>query len=271
MRKRLEDQAPALRFDCQEDALNYARKLVEDSNHFLASHGTDILERYKNGDAVLEVKVRIINGDHFTPCDYDFIIGVVPKWRREPDNPGRGDGMPKFRCVRSFDSDFKLYEDCVLVGIDYFAEGPQELIPVLVWLERSKQRPEFLRYVLRMPFKFTFEVGIAPTKREVTHFGWRDPACDQNGGVSGVIQNFAQIIDGIPGNLGEISGDVLVTFQFMNSFLGSFRILLNSTSVGIRFFERSKMGFEIADMKLCPREFTVCAKERIVHFRVSSI
>ena len=58
----------------------------------------------------------------------------------------------------------------MLVGVSHPVEGPKQIIPSFVWLERAKQGPDFLRDVLG----FSFEVGEIAYDRKSSILGVRD-------------------------------------------------------------------------------------------------
>jgi len=67
-------------------------------------------------------------------------------WREKYSDLGTGT-VPNSHVFRSLDINRKHCEHCVLIGADYLVQGPEKVIPSLVWLEPSKQRDDFRRKI----------------------------------------------------------------------------------------------------------------------------
>jgi hypothetical protein len=63
-----------LRFESHDDALNYADKLVEDGNRWLAVHELNVADRYVSG----ELEIRINFRARRTAEEYRFIFRPIP-------------------------------------------------------------------------------------------------------------------------------------------------------------------------------------------------
>ena len=63
-----------LRFESHDDALDFARKSVEDGNRWLAVHKLDIAERYARG----ECEIRLICTARLKVAEYHFIFRAIP-------------------------------------------------------------------------------------------------------------------------------------------------------------------------------------------------
>ena len=50
----------SVRFDSQEDALNFARQCVEDSNRWLATYDLNFVKRYEKGELAIVIKFVVI-------------------------------------------------------------------------------------------------------------------------------------------------------------------------------------------------------------------
>ena len=71
----LEDsQSGSLRFSSPQDALDFGRQCVEDGNCFLSTNRFDIVERYRQGEIVIQLNLGANGRDGY----YDLLFGEVP-------------------------------------------------------------------------------------------------------------------------------------------------------------------------------------------------
>ena len=159
-------------------------------------------------------------------------------------------------CLISGENDAKWSQDFVFVAYADIIQGPEQIIPSLEWLERAKQRPNFLRYILRIPNRRFSEVFLGPRERElaVTRI---DLAGSNSDGVSGVIEGFAQVIGGIPGDLADRFRQLHSDLDFMNDFIGEVRIGPRDAEVRATLLERLDSPPEVLYVILCSRKLAV--------------
>lgn len=256
-----QSDAPCLSFGSHQDALDYADKVVEDCNGFLAAHNLNVIEAYERGDAYLVLQVGVIGG---APCEHDLLFGAIPHdWG--VDHPewfgyslqdlqaGKGE-LPR---PPGIDSDGS--QDCVFVSTTYLVQCPERVIPSLVWLERPKQRDDLLRDMLAIPLSTNFEIRGVASERKVAMATRR-----KRDRVSSVVKGFPEIVDGVPSDLGSLRQGLRAP-HLVHDFLGLIRVGFRNNFVGVALFERDDSVFEILDVNLCSRKFTACTGERISH------
>ena len=75
----------ALRFKSQDDALNYARHLVQESNAWLARNRWDSIKAYHDGEADIVCRVHVLG----TGAKHDLVFSSIPPgWQAHIGKPG---------------------------------------------------------------------------------------------------------------------------------------------------------------------------------------
>ena len=132
-------ETSGLRFDSQDDALNFARQGVEKSNRLFSSYELALVKRYEVGDIDIAIEVTVADR---RSRDYDLIVSAIPSNGRKNVTRARRLDPP----VNSFDTNWNQRN--VLVGVTQLVQCPQVKIPSTVRLERHKKRPDFVRSIL---------------------------------------------------------------------------------------------------------------------------
>lgn len=246
-------EPPRLRFDTQEDALNFARQIVEDGNRWLSNKQLDFAELYIQEKVELVVKLGAF-GLNRRKCD--LIFASVRDGLRVRDTRVKS-GVP----IRSTDADSDRNELNVLISDTYLVESPEKVIPSLVRLECAKEREDVLWNVLGPPWRASFPFGQASTNREGGVFEPSITRSERNA-VGSVIQRGPKIVDGIGGNVGEEFRQ-RHELEPMKLFVGNIRIWLDKYVVWFCVREGFNLPFEILDVMLCARQLPACALERI--------
>jgi hypothetical protein len=70
------DEAPRLRFESPNDAMDFARKSVEQSRRWLAARDLTVAQRYKQGHAHLTIIVEASSGMH--PSKLELLLCAIP-------------------------------------------------------------------------------------------------------------------------------------------------------------------------------------------------
>ncbi len=91
-------------------------------------------------------------------------------------------------------------QELMLVSNGYLVECPQNVIPSLVWLERAKQRKDFIRDILAETPGRHIKFSRSASEGKVSMTRLNSPARDRDS-VSRVVKCGAKVINGIPDNL----------------------------------------------------------------------
>lgn len=155
---RKESNTTPFRFDSSDDAVNYARHVVEQSNEWLSS------DNWRTFKAYPELKADVVCGVSVASrrAQYQLVLSAIPGWRqRKIPEPSY------FKRISSHDVKRHRGQSFVFACVGHFIQGPQGIIPSLVRLERAKKREDFSGESRTC---FTYSLGkrnLGPPKREV--------------------------------------------------------------------------------------------------------
>ncbi len=235
-----EADSAGLCFDSGDDALDHACKCVEDGNRWLAAHNLDIAHRYEEGDLDIVLNVHTRLDAH----ELHLVFRAIPP--RHADAPGTAD--LKTINVRVAHRHGDGLKDLMFIGVTQLVQGPEQIIPSLVWLERPQQRQDFVRNVLAPALDHVFEVRSGISKRE----GGLDSLTPDGGhgrGVAGTVQRSAQVDHGIGSDVGQCDWHGLHELDLVN-LLSSVRVRLNDSGVWVCTEKGSNLPVKIASVML---------------------
>jgi hypothetical protein len=241
-----------LSFSSQEDALNYARHVVEDSKRRFAAY--NLIERYVQGDYYICVCECFRLGDRNNKI-YDLIFSSIP------DKLGNGcvDGTIDIIRPHFFDGDIgdnvHLGEFPVLVCNAHAVKREEKIVPSFVWLERTKKRYDVRRDILATPLDNSLQSGSILGKGEIGAFGVGDSRSESYS-IGCVVKCGPEMFNGFGGDDGEIiAGERLSKSDFVQIIITT-RVTLYD--VGPLFcLEKSSLPFfKGKDVLLCARAMT---------------
>ena len=210
------------RLDDQVDLLAHKKEGGRDGH---IAKRFDLVERYREGHAALVVNVSAMTD----PGDYDVVLLSVESRGADLDLPADLDAFRKCASSREINGG-----DPRMERVTELVQGPEEVIPSFVWLERAKHRHNLLGKIAAASFDGVIESGRIISDREVGLFGFDFPGSD-GGSVPSLIERGPQGIDSSVRDVSPILfGDALVEMDF-EKFLGSIRINLSSLSVTYAF------------------------------------
>lgn len=230
------------RFDSHDDALDYARNIVEDSNRWLATHALDIAERYKRG--VLEVCVVCRSGSDAEK--FHLVFCVIPD---------RGlDGRAVTKELRLIEPkparrDANGAEDRVFVGITELVQCPKEVIPSFVWLERAHEVNDIIGQVFAASVDNVLQLRCVISEGEPG--GLPFPAAGNADDMTGLVESGTKVIDGVEGDTRQSVWHGFNELELMY-LLRCFRVNLSDMSVGVTLVELGNLPLKITDVILRP-------------------
>jgi len=235
-------QPSALRFDTQEDALNFAAKLVEDSKHWLAVHNLNIVKRYKEAELEIVLVCRFDSESE----KFHLVLSSIPDM---------GSGHLKESC--SLDASGPANHASpdgnnvfMLIPVTNFVECPQEVIASQVRLESTKERLHFFRQVLGSPETIGHLSGTS-SERECSILRI-DFASSDRYSVSGIVESVPKILHEIGSSISNDRRDFLGHFDLVHNAVRSLRVRLSNSCVWVDTSELFDFPMEISEVLLSP-------------------
>lgn len=229
--------------------MDFARQSGEDSKRFLAAHNINFIERYVKSECAIKFKFGIGAAD----CGYNLLFFAIPAGRRKSDMKFAVGGSFYGHRLTPQQPYPNWREHPVFVTDAYLVQGPEEVVPSLVWLEPTKQVPDLLRNILGVS-KRVFEVRFGLGEREVAVPGINRTAGNRDGVPCG-IECFPQVVGSIANYFGKSGRQWLDDLNFVNELVGKVRVSLSDTFVGAALLESVHSDLEIPNVLLCPCEF----------------
>jgi hypothetical protein len=241
-RSQEQSEPPRLSFDSREDALDYARKLVEDSRRWLSVHNVNLRQRYE--DARLEIAVECRTAPDAE--QFHLIFRAIPDGRPHEMSElnvaeygvveTKGSGVHRNRS-----------DDLVFVGITEFVQSPQKVIPSLVWLKRHHQVEDVFRDLLGGARDSTLRFGYVVTEREMSMLTVL--ASSDADSKSGLVESGAKIVKRIEDNTWQFDWQRLCEFDLVR-ILGAIRVYVHESGVWIAVREGAGLPFECLNVTL---------------------
>ena len=120
-------ESARLCFEGHDDALDYARELVQDSNRWLSVYNLNLAHRYKHLglEVILDVRSMV------DTSQYHLVFRAVPNGRKP-----EADAVLEPCAIDHAVADIQgnRSDDFMFLGITQLVQSPQEIIPSLVWL-----------------------------------------------------------------------------------------------------------------------------------------
>ena len=231
-----------LRSNCSNDALDYARHTVNESTKVLMGDNWNVAKSYSEGAVELELNLSVKTRS----TKYNLIVRSIPlQGERRLNSPTDHMATSKIHCNRC--------ESMMLCLFGKLTNGPQDVIPSLVWLESPKKITNGRREVWTTARYSTAKVLLNITEWKV-NFGELDAAvgngnflCDC---IDGKIKRRSEILDSICCDINKGQRKYFPScLEFMN-FVNSIRIRLDNMSVWITQNESVKSPFKLTTVKL---------------------
>lgn len=235
----------SLRFDTQDDALNFARKAAEDGWRWARERGFSLVNDYLQGNSEIDL--------HFaTNTDagkFEFVAAVIPYVVAERD---RGDQVEtastKVRGEEFSEIAERYTNDAlVFVGAGQAKEAVEFLVPSksVVRFEAKDKGDEVGMDILATISGLIPEITGRATDWKVNTFGiW---ATESDCAIAdGLIQRMSEFVDDSVCVEPEVSGDSLLETK-ANDFLSGLRILAFDDAIMTFSEERITCRFELTD------------------------
>jgi hypothetical protein len=250
-----ESDSAALRFDSQDDALNFAKHCVENGRRRFRAGVLAVLKRYVDSDLYLVIKAK-------APLDagvWDFVFRAIPDGGLVEFDGASPSRTSDFGCCcrASNEGDQRMFAQ-----VAHVVESPEKIIPSLVWLERSKERSDFRWDILRDTPHAILEIcgGIGEGEHAKLQVGVAGR--EVGGRPRGVIETGPQVFNDFGRENAPTERESLGYESFVD-FVSSVRISLNNSGVWLFSEKAVNLGFEIIEMFLCAPDSQFSAVEGI--------
>jgi hypothetical protein len=198
-----ETKLPAFGLKLTKDGLhrfNHGRKI---GDRFFAECDSNVAERYVRGE--LEISFDLRRCGAMDREQFRLVFLAVPSGTqvgsRKESSPGHAHA-----CCELYRSDWS--RDCVLIGITDFVECKEKITPSLVWLVRTKKRPQFLRNIGASPFRLFSKGGRIARERKVSVRQFSFAASAPRNGVQRMVKRFPEILGDVSGQFGNRIGQL---------------------------------------------------------------
>jgi hypothetical protein len=241
--------ALAFRVDGVEDVIDGADQMPKELHYGFPMRNFNIIESYKKAEINLACRV-VMNREN---TQFDLLIGAVPCG---PDGQYVRLGRPAERKAPTENQRSSPYaKKRVFIGIVDYVESPKEIIPSSVWLERPKERPDFLGELFGPTFKASFEIIGAARKREcaLTEARLGDTAGDGDG-VTRIIQSGSEMVGSLYGEMPDDLWQRLGKSEFMDFLTGAVRVRLYDKGVWFGCEKSTRFDFDIRNMLVCAND-----------------
>jgi hypothetical protein len=231
-----EADAPGLRFDSHDDALNFADKLVKDSKHWLSVHKLDIVNRYQKHD--LNVHVEFTSTNIAGKCH--LVFGSVPIRHMKRGVPRSG-----HRCEAHALANYGHRTDgSVFIGITELVESPDEVIPSFVRLEPANEVADFFRNFFKETVNSLIEFRLTVANGKVCKL----PSKSEHG----LIESGAEIVDNVASVPSDAEWHGLNELELVD-LMNAVRVRLDNFGVSV-LIEGVYLPLQFNKVILCPSD-----------------
>jgi Domain of unknown function (DUF4070) len=250
-------QAAAFAFRGHQDALDYTAHVREDVARWSISDRFDVANRNVNRN--IGCDLRLHSGLSDEECDFLF-VGVPSATSGRPSHTDDIASV-KDAGLTNLDGD----QGGMFLGVTESVQGPQGVIPSLVWLLPPKQRDDFRRavYAYFPTINVVINSGRVVAERKVCPLRVRLPA-GNGSGVTDLIQASSKIVGDVEEDTGKSVRQFLSELDLVD-MLPRMRVLIDDVGVRVAIDKLVYNQFEVTDVVLCPNECQTRAVEQICH------
>ncbi len=245
------------------DALDQCRELMERFEQRLTLDNPRFIERYLESKLLLRIRFFIWGSNE----EFEAVFQREPTIGGTNEHVHAGEGGFDFRGKTTAPSHVladinasRLRADrqqqAVLFDVVQFVEGPQEVIPSLVWFEQVDRIERILMGSLYFSALFGFVFSGIVGKRKVDPVLVRRlvPGIATNDLKSEMVQGGHEVLDGVSGNQGQRFGNGMGARDVINQ-LSRLRIVLGPDSIRVGSKKSDLLTPAISDVLFGPFDF----------------
>jgi len=239
-------EAAAFVFQCDDDVAGCIKHLVENGNRRYRMSNLLLLQRYKNFDICLVLKMRAPLGAGV----FDLVFRAVPlEFLRELNSFGREFSANAANFEIKSDASHQLNQG-MFCNVTEFVEDVERIIPSIVTIERSQKRLDFRDQILASTPYAVVKIGrLAPEgKGNVTGAGVSvgcQVRCE-----GGMIETSPRVLNDFGSEDAPLKWESLSELKFVD-FVNAIRVRLSDVGVWCFSEKVVNLGFEILEMLFC--------------------
>lgn len=233
-----------LRFETEDDAINFARQQVEHSQDWLASNNLCCAKRYEDGR--LDIAVHLTARKYARK--FQLVLSAIP------NIPMKDPGSNFVPESAGQQGQFGLKSHLMLVWSDKTGKRPQKVIPSTVRLEVLDEALQFNgdMFPRSLLLKDLLEVRRILGKREIAvHLAAANLHC---GSVDCLIKGVSEIVKGVRCDGTEIVGDIPIDQSDLQHLVSCLRIALFDHDLTASLEEGVTSIFELDNVFFSPRD-----------------
>lgn len=234
-----------LRFNSQKDAFNFADKCVENARNWLASNHLNVAKRYSEGDVDLVAHFRPEPNSQKFNLIFRRVPAMITDMRRPDDLASVHKEVGRYTCRTDRD------KYAMSFGVPYFVEGPEKVIPSLVWAEPFYDLPDCRADFPKRP-EFTFKVSRCVGERELCGFGIAATDGDTTR-VDAVIKAIPEVADSVLCDGGQLPWEFGSKPDLVN-LLSGVSVIVDHCGIWLRLEECGAFRLEVFDVIPCAVE-----------------
>ncbi len=234
-----------LRFDSQQDALDFADQSVQDSKNWMAFHSLDFAKRYK--DAELELTLELCAGSESDKLH--LIFCAIPNGMSGNSSESNAANID----MSANHSGSNRLDDFMFICVTDFIQSAEEIIPSWVRLEPAKEKLDLLRYILASPSERVFQVGNASGEGESGKSGILNSRCNGDG-VPSFVERTSEISHQVNGDIFKGRWERMSQLDLVHQMVNLIRVNLLNSDVGIGVLELGDFPLKIGKVFFSPRQ-----------------
>ena len=243
-------QPDGLCFDTEADAVNYFGKIAEDLSRWFSPQESSVCEGYKNDRVGICVNLKSGTFSKIGKCRL-IIVPCIQRRHALSLSPAKT-SFSKIRegYTPAFDS--HCPERLVNFFIPNLVKLPEGVFPSTVWLVSKQEWAKCLRD-LRVFVSVNVGSGLTqrPPEWELGVFGLRLSSDLSRRVKNNVIESGTKTVDNVERDYGQLGGQGLGDFDFVN-FISGLRIDLHDSAVWVLGDKPTLDMLELVEMFQCP-------------------
>jgi hypothetical protein len=237
----LREEAEGCGFERRDNTLGFVGPVVQDLGYRFALKNINLVESYRQSDLYFVLKAATFDKG----TEFDLVFNAVPRGIDEqlPNTTGSS-YIPKLRS--EVDA-----EKSVLICDSYPVESPEDIIPSLVRLERSKDRKQFLWSIFAPSAHVVLEFDRSASEGKVSMQRALVPTCGGRDSETRIVQRGSDLMDRLPSFIDQVLRNSVLESDPVDFVLRLIRVGIEKHLAWATLQERAHLSYEILDVQFC--------------------
>lgn len=243
------EDATRLRFDTQDDALDFARKCAEDGRRWARERGFSCANDYLNGRARIDISCRAPSKAH----EFKLVAQVIPPVVADPyafrtymERPRLPGGVDNHSVtIERYAGDLLVF-----VRSGKGADAIEQCIPSIVRVEIANEPRQIRVNALAAPLNFVIKVLGCFSEWEVDPTSVA-PSKQNSRFYKRLIERVSEIVHSVV-DMNSQTGRKTVTEAELDYLLASIRVRVADDVISAALNEGGAKRFELIDACFCP-------------------